>query len=304
MRAVSTATFYERSNLNLGSLRARADALQTAISTGQKLARGSDDPVAAAQLRLLGRAAMSAQIDASLAAGATTDLTLADATLASFGDAVIRIKELAVQAANGPIAPEQRNIIAAEIDQIRSSLFQLANTPGSGGHALFGGENVGAAYTLGAAGLPVYAGTAAASEVPLGDGQSVTRGITGPQFLNFSVNGAPTDLFMVAKSLSDALRGAVTDPAAAARDAFASLDAGLEAISTQQTGIGARLNWLDLTTLRREQTGLLRAQEEAAAGGTDLSLAVSQLQQTMTVLEASQASFARLSGLSLFALLR
>ena len=78
----------------------------------------------------------------------------------------------------------------------------------------------------------------------------------------------------------------------------------MEAISTQQTVIGARLNWLDLTTQRREQTGLLRAQEEADAGGTDLSLAVSQLQQTMTVLEASQASFARLSGLSLFALLR
>ena len=38
--------------------------------------------------------------------------------------------------------------------------------------------------------------------------------------------------------------------------------------------------------------------------GTDLSLAVSRLQQTMTVLEASQASFTRLAGLSLFALLR
>ena len=304
MRAVSTATFYERSNHNMGSLRARADALQAAIGTGQKLTKGSDDPVAAAQLRLLGRADMSALIDTGLTAAAVTDLSLADATLSSFGDAVIRIKELAIQAANGAVAPEQRKIIAAEIDQIRNSMFQMANTSDSAGHALFGGENVGAAYTMGAAGLPVYAGTAAASEVPLGDGQSVTRGITGPQFLNFSAGGAPTDLFTIAKTLSDALKGAVADPAAAARDSLAGLDAGLEAVSTQQTVIGARLNWLDLTAQRREQTGLLRAQEEADTGGTDLSLAVAQLQQTMTVLEASQASFARLSGLSLFAMLR
>ena len=301
---VSTATFYERSNHHLASLRARADALQASISTGQKLTKGSDDPIAAARLRLLGRADASALIDTSLSAAATTDLSLTDDTLTSFGDAVIRIKELAVQAANGSIAPAQRTVIAAEIDQIRDTLFQMANTSDSAGHALFGGENTGAAYTLSAGGLPVYVGTAAASDVPLGDGQTVTRGITGPQFLNFSVNGSPADLFAVAKTLSDALKGAVADPAQAARDSLGSLDAGLEAISTQQTVVGARLNWLDLTTQRREQTGLLRSQDEADTGGTDLSLAVSTLQQTMTVLEASQASFARLSQLSLFALLR
>ena len=138
----------------------------------------------------------------------------------------------------------------------------------------------------------------------MGDGQSVARGITGPEALNFSVGGASTDLFAVLKTLSDALQGAAVDPAQSARDALAGLDAGLETLSTQQTVIGARLNWLDQTAHRREQTGILRSQEEAGQGGTDLSLAVSQLQQTMTVLEASQASFTRLAGLSLFALLR
>ena len=68
--------------------------------------------------------------------------------------------------------------------------------------------------------------------------------------------------------------------------------------------VGARLNWIDLNTERQIQTGQLRAEEEAKVGGTDLTLAVSQLQQTMTVLEASQASFARLAALSLFDVLR
>ena len=106
------------------------------------------------------------------------------------------------------------------------------------------------------------------------------------------------------KALSDALKGGVPDPAQAARDALGPLDTGLETITTQQTVIGARLNWIDLNAERRVQMSEARADEEAQVGGTDLSLAVSQLQQTMTVLEASQASFARLSQLSLFNLLR
>ncbi len=304
MTSISTSTFYERSNQSLAALRARAEGLQNSISTGQKLTRGSDNPVAAARLRVLARADSSAAIDTDLANSATADLTQTDQTLSSFGSAIIRIRELAVQAANGTLSPAQRAGIGTEIAQIRDQLVQLANTPDSQGHALLGGEGTGAAYTLSAAGVAVYTGSAAAAQVPLGDGQSVTRGITGPEALNFSVGGTATDLFAVIKTLSDALSGTAGGAAQAARDALSGLDAGLETISTQQTVIGARLNWLDLTTQRREQTGILRSQEEADQGGTDLTLAVSQLQQTMTVLEASQASFTRLAGLSLFALLR
>jgi flagellar hook-associated protein 3 FlgL len=140
--------------------------------------------------------------------------------------------------------------------------------------------------------------------LPLGDGQSVTRGLTGPEFLNFTGPAGATNLFAVVNTLRDALNGAAADPAQAARDALAPLDTGLETLTTQQTVIGARLNWIDLNTERRTQMSQQRSDEEASVGGTDLSLAVSQLQQTMTVLEASQASFAKLAQLSLFDLLR
>jgi flagellar hook-associated protein 3 FlgL len=107
----------------------------------------------------------------------------------------------------------------------------------------------------------------------------------------------------VVRTLSDALRGAAPDPAQAARDALGALDAGLEAITTQQTVVGARLNWIELATERRTALSELRSENQAELGGTDLTAAVMQLQQTMTVLEASQASFARLASLSLFSVL-
>ncbi len=304
MTSVSTSAFYERSNQDLATLRARATALQGSISSGQRLTTGSDDPVAAARMRTLSRADSTAAIDQAVAARATSDLTLTDQALSAFADSLIRVQELATQAANGVLTASQRAGIATEIEQIHGELIRLANTRDGAGHALFGGNTSGAAYTIGAGGVPTYAGTATASDLPLGDGQSVTRGLTGPEFLNFNVGGSPTDLFAVVKTLADALRGAVADPAQAARDALGSLDTGLETITTQQTVVGARLNWIDLNTERQTQMGQLRAEEEAEVGGTDIALAVSQLQQTMTVLEASQASFARLASLSLFEMLR
>lgn len=304
MTFVSTSAFYDRFNLNMGSLRREAVKLQAAIGSGERLERSSDDPVAASRLRTLARADGLAAVDMTLAARASADLALTDSALQSFASSLIRVQELATQAANGILTASQRAGIATEIESISGELVRLANTRDSAGHALFGGDAAGPAYSVDAAGNPVYIGTATASDLPLGDGQSVTRGLTGPEFLDFTVNGSPTNLFAVVKGLADALAGGSPDPAQAARDALGALDSGLEVITTQQTVIGTRLNWIDLNTERRTQMTELRGEEQADLGGTDLAEAVSRLQQTMTVLEASQASFARLSQLSLFQFLR
>ena len=75
-------------------------------------------------------------------------------------------------------------------------------------------------------------------------------------------------------------------------------------MTTTQTVVGTRLAWIDLVSERRTEAGELRAEQQAEVGGADLAETMTRLQQTMTVLEASQASFARLSSLTLFDLLR
>ena len=66
----------------------------------------------------------------------------------------------------------------------------------------------------------------------MGDGQTVTSGLTGPEFLNFTAGGSSTNLMAVIKGLSDALQGGSTDPAQSARDALGALDTGLETVTT------------------------------------------------------------------------
>jgi flagellar hook-associated protein 3 FlgL len=140
----------------------------------------------------------------------------------------------------------------------------------------------------------------------LGNGLTVTRGVTGPEFLNFTVNGSSTDLLAVVKNLGDALQGSGpsgTTPQAAAHAALDQLQAATNAISTAQTIVGSRLSWIDTTTAIRDQLGQQRTDDEASVGGTDIATTVSRLQQTMTILQASQASFVKLSSLNLFSMI-
>lgn len=300
----STSAFYDRSLMGIQDLRGQAETLQASLASGQKLAAASDDPVAAARLRQLARSDTLSTIDMANSERATTDLQLADGSLSSLADYVIRAKELAVQAANATLTPAQRQGIGAEIAAIRQNVMGLANSRDAAGHALFGGEAAGQAYTLDTSGNATYAGTASAGQLSLGDGQSVSRGLTGPEFLNFTVNGAPGDLLATLKTLGDALQSGTPDPQTAAHDSLDSLNAGLDSITTAQTVVGSRMAWIDLTTQRRTDMGEMRASEETSVGGTDIAATVAKLQETMTVLEASQASFAKLAGLSLFDVLR
>ena len=302
--STSTSAFYDRSTMDIADLRKRAEGLQADLSRGQRISRSSDDPVGASRLRQLQRADSLSKIDVANAAKATADLQLTDGALSSLADYVIRLKELTAQAANGTMTAATRAGIGTEIAAIRGNIIQLANSRDSAGNALFGGQSAGDAYSVDASGNATYIGTATAGDLPLGDGQNVTRAMTGPEVLNFSVNGNPTNLLDALKTLADALQAGGPGAQQAAQDGLAALDQGLDAVTTAQTVVGSRLSWIDLTTERRTNLTELRASEESDVGGTDIAATVAKLQETMTVLEASQASFTKLAGLSLFQLLR
>jgi flagellar hook-associated protein 3 FlgL len=302
MIGLSTSAFYERATRQIGGLRAQAENLQQQIGSGERLSKSSDDPVAAARMRMLERGERLAQIDQRNSGRAQTDLKIADQALGSIADVVIRAKELAMQASNGTISQEQRTAIGGELAGLRQSLLSIANGRNAAGHALFGGQATGPAYTDNGT-AATYVGTAGADPIGLGDGQSVDPAITGPEIFAVDVDGTASDLFAVLGNLASALQSG-GDSSTAAGAALSGLDAGLDKVTTAQTVVGGRLSWIELMDQRREATGELVADEKAAVGGANLAVTMTRLQEVMTVLEASQASFVRLSSLSLFDMMR
>lgn len=297
---LSTGAFFERATRQIGSLRERANELQEQIGTGERLSRSSDDPVAAARLRTLARRDRLSQIDERNSDRALIDLQLTDKALVSMADLVIRAKELAMQAASETMGPEQRGLLSAEINGLRESLRLVANSRDGAGRALFGGQAPDLAYDETGA----YVGTDVAETVEIGDGQTVTRSLTGPEVLSFEQGGATTNLLVLLGTLGAALQDPAADHLGAAQLALGGLESGLQQITTAQTVVGARMGWIEIIDERRVAHGELLAEERAEIGGADLAETMVRLQEIMTVLEASQASFIRVSGLSLFDKLR
>lgn len=299
--STTTSAFYERSSLDLNSLRAQMEQVQTQISSGNRLAASSDDPLTASRLRNLQRQDAIAKVDAGSANRATADLNLTDSAMTEMINTLQRTRELANQAATGTLSDQQRTSIGNELAELRNNLVSLANTRDSVGNALFGGDASANAYTVDpVTGAVGYVGSGSAGSLELGDGQSVKRSLTGPEFLNFKSGTATTDVFAVLKNVTDAISAGGPGAQGAANAALTSLDDAITSVSTGQTVVGTRLSWIDLNTERQTTMSEARAQDQSTLGATDIPSAYTRLQELATVLQASQASFTKISGLSLF----
>ncbi|GMN01791.1 flagellar biosynthesis protein FlgL [Erythrobacter sp. MTPC3] len=296
----STAAFFRRSQVQMDALRAEAESLQLQVSTGQRLERSSDDPVASSRLRGLARADRLAEVEAGNSSRAKEEIIGASNRMEDISNALIRARELTVQAASDSTSQESRIAIANELEALRETVFTSLNAVGSTGRYLFGGDSTSAAYTLDAADNAIYTGGSESGALAIADGVNVERGITGPAITEFTFDGAPADTLAFLRTVAEGVRGGAADPAQFAREAMAGLDSALDTLNRGQTVLGVRLAWIDTVDQSQQLRAEARAQEGGEIGGTDLASAITQLQQTLTVLEASQASFVRLASLSLF----
>ncbi|MDE2302905.1 MAG: flagellar biosynthesis protein FlgL [Sphingomonadales bacterium] len=303
MSTLSTNAFYANALAGMNALQTQANTLQAQIATGNRIQQSSQDPAGAAELRSLQQQDALAAVDSANSNTARTGLNLADNALTSIVTIVQNIQTLTTQAASSTVSDSQRATIGTQIAAYQQNLVSLANSTDSAGHALFGGETGGPAYSLDASGNATYVGTANAAQLSLGPGLSVTTGVTGPQVFGFTSNGVSSDLLTLVKSLATAL-GSGSGSQGAAQAALGQLSDGLAAVTTAQTVVGARLSWIDTTATLSTRIGTQRQTEEADIGSTDITTAVTRLQQVTTALQASQASFVKLAGLSLFNLIQ
>jgi flagellar hook-associated protein 3 FlgL len=106
-------------------------------------------------------------------------------------------------------------------------------------------------------------------------------------------------VFAVVKNLADSLGagGGVSDAAKKAQDDLALASTQ---VANARGSLGARATRLKLDAAQIKATGADREIARSGLEDTDITAAVTELQKTMTVLQATQASFTKLSSLSLF----
>ena len=208
---VSTANMYDNSLRNLNARQKSLVDLQENLTTGKRVVRPSDDPVAAAQAERAQTRLARNETDVRALNMQRNSMALAESTLGEAGDAMQEFRALVVNAGNGAYTQTERDAIAQQLVSLRDQIFSYANCKDSNGLPLF--QALGSAeqpFTgqLAFAGLPgqVASGTNAIANVL--DGFAAWTNVpTGNGVFTVDVNAANQG-----KAWADV--GQVTDPSA------------------------------------------------------------------------------------------
>jgi flagellar hook-associated protein 3 FlgL len=270
-----------------------ADA-QGRVSSGRQIQKPSDDPLGAERaLRLRGdRATAGAYRTAVDESRSWLDAT--DSALSSINDIVQTARELTVQAANGATTPAARQSIKVQIDALTEQLKTTLNGAYDGRY-IFSGT---------ATDTPPYALTSATPGAYQGDANPVVRQI-GPG-VSVQVNVTADD---VLSGLLPALRAISThlqtnDAAALGSTDLQALDAGLDAVTTARSQVGAITNRVDAAGRRLDDVHDVTEAFLSKTEDADLPQALTDLSAQQNALTAALHGGASLIQQSLMDFLR
>lgn len=299
---ISTSRLFDRAAYQMGALSSRADTLQTQIATGKRLQAPSDDAVAFRKLEALRLAEADDGVFGANLKVAGGVLAQADSALEGITNQLQRASELAIKAANGTMGPVDRKLIGVEVADIVEALAQLANRTDPRGVPLFGDAEGGPAAVRQPDGSFVLAATSP-SPIPIGEGQSLQASEPASRIFGLEGKNGPTDAFAVVAALAAALQGE-GDPSEAIATAVDDLNGALDQTAAMQASLGARGARVDMADAQLKQAAVDREEARGGLEDADITATVTELQKTITILQATQASFSKLSGLSLFDYLR
>lgn len=303
---VGTRRSYLQQTDRMSAIQSLIQRLQTQISTGKKLIDPSDDPVAAARVAQIQRSMddntqFMRNIDT-----VTSRLSLADGTVESMSNSIIRVQELALNAANGTLTNGDRQNIAAELDQVIDGMMALANTRDAGGDYIFGGTLSDVApYAKDMMGAILWQGGASTASIAIGPDTVVRAGERGDDVL--TVPGATGDTFALLAEFRDLL-SQPTPLTAIETERYAALLTGLQGtvshLNDMRATFGGRLNTIEAENVRLKDVETALTVSKSNLESVDVAEAITEMQSALLILKASQQSFAQVKSLSLFDVLR
>lgn len=209
---LGTANMYDRTVNNLTERQAQMAHLMESTTSGKRVVRASDDPVAAAQAERARTRMDRTDADKRALDAQVSIITQGEAALGSANTALQEFRSMVLNAGNGTYTQTERDALVAQMTSLRDQIANYANRTDSNGLALFrglgsaeqplqGGSFLGQSgqTSSGANGIAnSLDGVAAFMNVPTGNGVlAVTQGAT-------NTGKAWTDI------------GQITDPTAAA----------------------------------------------------------------------------------------
>ncbi|MGE5605490.1 MAG: flagellar hook-associated protein FlgL [Bacteroidota bacterium] len=145
---VSNKMFYSKYSFNLMNNEAAIQKFTNQISTGKRIHLPSDDPIGTA--RAMSNRTRLTEIDQYIdnSNQAMSWLNACDDALMTLDSDLQRVRELVIAGANDTLTQESRISLAAEVDQIRDAIMQIANSNIDDRYVFAGDKSSNPPYTI------------------------------------------------------------------------------------------------------------------------------------------------------------
>lgn len=243
-------------------------AKQAQVSTGKRLQRASDDPVATSRLANLTRAQAN---DAARASNINLGITLtaqADGQMRTMSNLLARTKELTIAGASASLSPADRVSIAAEINVMADEVEAMALAKSPTGQPLFAvGGNISIRFDDDI----MFAPVPTRAEI-------------------FETGGTP-----ISQIMRDAASAISANDSSQINAGLTSVEGAINHAADITARIGLTAARLDRLQETRELRAISISEERSKLEDTDLSSAIAELNGMTLTLEAAQAAFARIN---------
>ena len=263
----------------LGAEIARA---QSDISTGKRIDKPSDDPIAAARVAEIRRAqadqtVWSRNIDTAKSVAAEVDNAMT-----GIGDIFNRVKELTLSGSTDSASASDRGAIVQELQSLQVSLANFSTSTTPTGQSLFPTD---APLLVSTSATQRLAATAQRSVVF--DGLSLSSG-TGSldSVIASAITAISTDDMATRRTLSNT--------------ALSDVDVAITHVTNQRAAQGVRGAALDTATDSLSEASTQLSEERSQLEDTDVAATVMKLNAKTLSLQAAQAAFAKVNRNTLF----
>ena len=262
---------------NMSGIQSRLLQASREASSGSRIQNPSDDPVAAAQFIRIQQGLDTTESSRSAITVVRGDVAMAESSLASASDMMVRAQEIALQGANGTTSTQGRQALAEEVRQIMDQMISIGNQKGAQGY-LFGGT---ATQSPPFSSSGVFSGNDLARVVQIGPRESMTISASGAQA--FTVAGG-RDVLADLGALQAAL---LADNSTAVAGTIDSMESGRRQIFGAQADAGLKMNRLDIAQAALEQAGLSLGTQRHDVADADQAGAATRLMSANSSLQAA-----------------
>ena len=315
---ISTQMMYEQNMRGITNSQSAWLGYGEQMSTGKRVNRASDDPIAASQAVVVSQAQAQNSQYALARTFATQKVSLEENILGQVTTSIQSAQEKIVNAGNGTLSDDDRASLATDLQGIRDQLLNLANSTDGNGRYIFAGYKTDSApFVDGTSGVSYEGGSESISQ-QVDSARTMTIGHTGNEVFTSATSNAKkepdgsveSDLFATLDKAIAALKVPQEEGDESVQDTFtAAIDSANRGLSnslnnvlTVRAELGTQLNELSNLDSLGDDRSLNLTQQMSDLVDVDWNSVISSYTMQQAALQASYKAFSDMQGMSLFQL--